>query len=777
MSSSIGSLFIELGLNAAAFEEGISKATYKARAGAQEIGSSLRGIGGAIGEITGEFSRFGGVAGASLATVGTAIGKVVKEMGGMSGASGYLKAGAAGMIGLAAGAVTAGAAVTGIAVHAAESANKLHELSQQTGIGVHELSGLSVVGKIAGVEMESLSKGLERMSKNALVAAQAPAKAQNAFRTLGIEVLDASGHLKSASDLFLAIADKFSQMGDGSTKTALAMQIFGRAGAELIPVLNEGREAMSFWISYGQKVGAVLSDEAAEGAHVFHEQLTKLDLIQQGVQNNLMTALLPALNHVTAALTTFAEKGNAIQVFGSGVGKVIEGMAAAFLYLGYNVETTGTQFEVLHAKLEQFARSHKAISEGLLGYYPAGPDKGGMSDEQLQKFIDQRKGSLDSSYQNFRNALAQLGSNQIIPVAPEGGSRNQEISVGQPAGDFYAGARALPRFTRDKYKTQAEATKPLNAPDFAASTQLPDLTSSIEPAKDAVQAFNDLFQSGAEKDRTMLQGMIAEFQGLAALGDISQAQLAGVMQKLSTSLKNADVEIARAAGGWKGFVADLSQFDAKKSFFTTLSSGVQDLNKSLAQLVVTGKGGFIQLLQQMEMQLIELGLRFVEAAAMQKLFAALGVATQSTQLAGAEVGRQAFIGEASAQAAVSAAAAGPAAAIMAAAVTEGALQSITALATGGDIRPGGLYLTGEKGPELIMSKGFGRVMSAGETRRALDPPRGGGDAQPMNITVNHQVQTMDSDSFREYIRNPENTRHLADAVVDHIRRSNTNPFA
>ena len=69
-----------------------------------------------------------------------------------------------------------------------------------------------------------------------------PAKRQRAFRALGISLKDNGGNVKTSGDLFLDIAQKFSKMEDGAAKTALAIRLFGRAGAELIPLLNQGRD-------------------------------------------------------------------------------------------------------------------------------------------------------------------------------------------------------------------------------------------------------------------------------------------------------------------------------------------------------------------------------------------------------------------------------------------------------------------------------------------------------------------------------------------------------
>jgi hypothetical protein len=74
-----------------------------------------------------------------------------------------------------------------------------------------------------------------------MVVAQGPTSDQAvAFKPLGISAKDSSGARKTQNDILLAIADSFSSFRDGTTKTALAVAIFGRAGADLIPLLDQG---------------------------------------------------------------------------------------------------------------------------------------------------------------------------------------------------------------------------------------------------------------------------------------------------------------------------------------------------------------------------------------------------------------------------------------------------------------------------------------------------------------------------------------------------------
>ena len=163
---------------------------------------------------------------------------------------------------MAAALVGAGVGAIGIAAHFAETAARLGELSQATGISVESFPAGNVAAT-KGIGVDQMAKALERMDKNALAAAQSGPKSANAFRDLGVAVTNADGSMRSAQDIFNAISIKFASMPDGPLKTAEAMKIFGRTGAELIPLLNEGGAKLGELEAHFMALNAVISGPTA----------------------------------------------------------------------------------------------------------------------------------------------------------------------------------------------------------------------------------------------------------------------------------------------------------------------------------------------------------------------------------------------------------------------------------------------------------------------------------------------------------------------------------
>ena len=137
-----------------------------------------------------------------------------------------------------------------------DHADELGKASQKFGVGVEALSGLEYAAKLTDVSFEGLEKGLGKLSKAMLDAAANPAgEAAKSFKALGVSATDAQGNLKSTEVLFGDIAEKFSNLQDGAGKTAIAIKLFGKAGADIIPLLNQGKTGIAGMVAEAEKFG------------------------------------------------------------------------------------------------------------------------------------------------------------------------------------------------------------------------------------------------------------------------------------------------------------------------------------------------------------------------------------------------------------------------------------------------------------------------------------------------------------------------------------------
>lgn len=209
--------------------------------------------------------------------------------------------GKAKMVGAAIGAgIVAGLAIVATATkRAIDEMDELGETAQKVGLPTEELSALAYAASFGAVNTETLSSSLVKLTKNASDARQGVGEAQKGFKALGIDVQNADGSMKSSGDLLTEIAGKFAKYRDGAEKTALAVNLFGKSGAELIPLLNLGAEGIENLKQEAEDLGLTFDDVTANRAGAFNDQLDKIRGIAKGLWQQIASQLLPVLVNLT----------------------------------------------------------------------------------------------------------------------------------------------------------------------------------------------------------------------------------------------------------------------------------------------------------------------------------------------------------------------------------------------------------------------------------------------------------------------------------------------
>jgi hypothetical protein len=248
-------------------------------------------------------------------------------------------------IALLAGAGSIGALVKS-QIDAADAAGKM---SQKFGISVEAVSGLKYAAEISNVSVEQLGTGLRVLAKNMSDTQAGTGDAREAFKALGISVVDSAGRLKKTDDLLLEIAESFSEMEDGAGKTAFAMRLLGKSGSELIPFLNEGKGGIEKLRKEAERLGVVFSQEAAKAANEFNDNLKILSTTVEGLAVKIAGPLVESLNHAAKAMKDADKAGEGF------FGQIIDGFRA--LFAGgdahkWNVEFTKATEALLKAQRE-----------------------------------------------------------------------------------------------------------------------------------------------------------------------------------------------------------------------------------------------------------------------------------------------------------------------------------------------------------------------------------------------------------------------------------------
>jgi hypothetical protein len=197
--------------------------------------------------------------------------------------------------------------------------------SQKTGIAVEQLQALQFAAKMADVDVAELTAGLGKLSKNLQeVAIGKGGPAAVAMEALGIKATDASGRLRPMEAVLNDVAAKFATMEDGTTKTALAMDLFGRSGANLIPLLNEGAKGIQEMEDRARALGIVMSEDDIEAAKRFDDEMKEFKASLTALEHSIGLLLMPTL---IALAQFFVDHIEDVERFADAIWKIVTGFS------------------------------------------------------------------------------------------------------------------------------------------------------------------------------------------------------------------------------------------------------------------------------------------------------------------------------------------------------------------------------------------------------------------------------------------------------------------
>ncbi len=265
-----------------------------------------------------------------------------------------------------------GAAIAGSAIVAGlgavikksiDAGDELFNLQAKTGVAASALIGIGNAAKLADVDVGTLGKGLTKLNVNLVKAAEGNEDLARKFQALGVDVKDANGQVVPADKALKQIADRFADMPDGAQKAAAAVALFGKAGTELIPLLNEGAASME---KFTYKVG----EDFAARSDLFNDTITELGIKTQGFGLELTDALLPALQSI---LEVFADLFDTKQdwtalflVIKIGIQSIAAAIFATIKLVDQWIKVIVYSFDAVGKALKgDFAGAGRAISDGV----------------------------------------------------------------------------------------------------------------------------------------------------------------------------------------------------------------------------------------------------------------------------------------------------------------------------------------------------------------------------------------------------------------------------
>jgi len=175
---------------------------------------------------------------------------------------------------------------------------EMDNLRKSTGLTAEETSRLAYAMEQEHGSTEDLTRSIPVLARRINEAGFGMETYTRAFRQAGIEIRDTEGNLKNTADVLLEISDYMVSGASDTDKMAVAQQLLGRSGKNLVPFLKLGRDAIEGLGDEAERLGIVLSDKTTADMKRFDDQLTAVKAGIKGVFVSMSQELLPSLEGV-----------------------------------------------------------------------------------------------------------------------------------------------------------------------------------------------------------------------------------------------------------------------------------------------------------------------------------------------------------------------------------------------------------------------------------------------------------------------------------------------
>jgi len=413
----------------------------------------------------------------------------------------------------------------------------LDDAAEKTGATVESLAKLQAQAKISGQAFEGIESALIKLNKGLSGSEDETKGAGKALEFLGIKAKDAQGNLRDSGEITLEVAKKLSEFSDkGPGKAALAMDLFGKSGAQLLPLFKD-------MASNAQELENVFVGNT-EAADQYEKSMARLALQSEQLRRVVVSEILPAINDFLTAILNLKKEGDGLQ-------KTIGDLAAdgslarwardGTIALGEIIDKTVygiNQFHALGLELGSLAQGAKGVLDSLAaglasstGNYAAAAK---LFEESDQRFAKAKELSAEAT----RVAAIQVTT--------------YTNAVSQQAGAFDD--------ARDRALKGAAATD-------EASKKTAEYTTNVKAAGKAIA------------ETTVLQKALTELFNKLENPDVDSALLKQT-ELLAKAFQVGAISAAKYADGLAMAIAQSKTFadDQKK-----IAEGQAAINKALAQ--------------------------------------------------------------------------------------------------------------------------------------------------------------------------------------------------
>jgi len=391
-----------------------------------------------------------------------------KSLNKVAGKTGQIVGGLTKGVATATVALTAASvAVAAVARSSFEFADAIGKVSTRTGIATDTVQAFQIAAVESGSSVEIANKSLEKFTRSVGDAQRGLKTQADIFKDLGVSIQDANGNTKTMDVLLREVSDGMAGLKSQSEKATVAANLFGRAGIQIVDILDNGGSSFDAYIDKAKEYGLVLSEDGIRQSEKFNDTLAFINRQFKTATAAISIAFLPILQNLatsfkeTTAATVAGEDGvmkfgetirdrvlDSIDVFIRGLADMLDGVhkfrldvadlgrditisfleaekaileaKGAFLFTDAAIRKNANGIELLDMKIKTanmqykaFAESNKSGGDAVRGFADKLRNKLtamlGENSDEVENLVDSYKalfGGIDTGITDLQSPLA-----------------------------------------------------------------------------------------------------------------------------------------------------------------------------------------------------------------------------------------------------------------------------------------------------------------------------------------------------------------------------------
>lgn len=227
----------------------------------------------------------------------SALGTLAPRLSAVAGAAGPLSVAAIAVTAVGAASVSAAAKITQFTISVISSIDQIGDMAAKVNFSVRTISGLQTAIESSGGSLDGFVTALGIFDKNIEKVAQGDERLGKLFKGLNIDATD-------NEKAFRQVAEVLAKLDGSAQQTALAMELFGRSGKDVLGVIKETGGDVDAFIERMAALGLVITDDAVAAADEFDKKMimvrAQLDAVKRQIAMELMPAVAQGAENISS---------------------------------------------------------------------------------------------------------------------------------------------------------------------------------------------------------------------------------------------------------------------------------------------------------------------------------------------------------------------------------------------------------------------------------------------------------------------------------------------